>query len=140
MKTPAILLLILVCLFQLQSRAFEIYERSLDRLVGVKWCEPVTGQAADSVSFIPCLSQSNEKLQASKGSSCTNYQADGCGRAPDVPPVMTGEKGKPWNFFDKSTPEQTVVRPSSQSPAAAQSYEVKASSDPKKKPKKQPLQ
>lgn len=139
MMNPTKVLLAFLCLFQSQSKAFEIFEKSQNRLVGVKWCEPTTGKASDSVSFIPCVSQTNEKVPASKGSSCTNYQADGCGQATDAPIVMTGDKGKPWNFFDKSNPEQAAMRPTSQSPTGAKSYEVWASSvSKKKKPKKQP--
>ncbi len=129
----AIIAILGFLLFGSGVNAFEVYEKNQDKLLSVKWCDPANGQALDKVVYISCSSQNDQKMNASTGSSCTNYQSDSCGPPPNSPPAMTDGKSHPWNYFDKSKPEQTVVRPTGWSPTAAMDNEQNAGKDQKKK-------
>lgn len=92
----------MILLFFHFAHAYEVYDKSQDRLFGVRSCTPDNGQPNDNVIYISCAAKNSEKTNASKGSSCTNYQSNTCEAAPDMPPAMTGDKQRPWNYFDNS--------------------------------------
>lgn len=98
-------------LFQTRVFAYEVYEKSQDRLFGVRNCQPVNGQTDETVSYLSCSAVNYETITAAPGSTCSNYQANGCGPAVETPPSLTSAKIKPWNYFDHSEAATSYARP-----------------------------